>query len=286
MKNLFSKVEQEFKDIYHRLIGDNWSMVKEDTDVVSCLDISVNLAMARIFKEIDEISFYGEESRDKISGKPEMIAVCDPIDGTRPLVEGLYYSAFCLSIWERKQSSYKYHSGIMILINNQNHEMTTYITIDGVVYADGKEMVSASPLRNVSINESVLDYTMLKQYDKDGKKAKRYELMLALCDKVRHLTNFVSGGATIMNVVQGRVDAFVNPNPATNADIQSHPVALEIAKSLGLAVCSMNGQEYDNRLLLGDDGVLRRPNDDYTLVVCNPSIQAEVLELTKASEIV
>lgn len=285
--NFYNDIANSVKEVYDNMILTNTSKVKDTTDVVSDLDITLN-AMSRYFvsllrKKGLDIGFYGEESCDLIAGQPEFLAVCDPVDGTRPLVEGIGFSAYSLAFFKRRISEkiYEYYSGLVVLFDNQNRKVTDYfVTIGKTVYRNGTPLLPIA-FENKKLNEVVVDFTLLRQYAKDGKNPQRYQTAANLCERVRHLTNNVSGAATGLNVVLKKFDAFINSNPTTSetGDIMSHPVVIEIARKLGLSVFSMRGQEYNNNLLLDNDGCLKRPQDDYTVLICNPSITEDLFEI-------
>ncbi len=200
-------------------------------DVVTGSDFENEKELRLLLKaEVPGLGYiYGEENGFETVGRGDIGALIDPIDGTRAYTEGLFYSAVSVAFVGREG---KTAAGYLLLINNQSPRSNPEIwTFDGSTARRNMRPVRAAQ-NACDLRQTVVSVTSVAGFS-DRQRAIAALIFKLASDRSRGPASICSGAAEIMCVVNGRLGAFINPGVC---DAVSHPVALEIAKCLGLYV--------------------------------------------------
>ncbi len=262
--------------------------VKNGTGVVTSVDLENEKAIIEILKSYeDELSLsgvYGEETGYNVfSENGDLIALVDPIDGTRAFVMELFYSSISVAFVDFDG---EFDSGLLVLVNNQKpvydfSRYTIFAVADGeVMFKEGdmEEFVPLTPeIRETELHKECVSFSNLmshaRQWNGDLSHALDGGRVYAwLKSHSRGAISLYSGAAEIIMVVSGRLGGFVSLD---KWDITSHLVALEIAKIAGFEVGHVysDGQCFDIDIdALFNNSANKFLFKDGSVIVANPAL--------------
>lgn len=242
----------------------------EGQDVVTESDLE-NEKMLRkmLVEEIPDIAFiYGEENGYEAVSDGDFGALIDPIDGTRAYAAGFFYSGISVAFVNPEGKTI---AGFIVLINNQSSKDYSVWTFDGNSAQKNGELFNLLP-DNKKIEESCISVTNVASFgDEDRAMASRIFKLIA--DRARGPFSLCSGAAEAIAVIEGMFQGFIN---ISRQDYVSHPVAIEIAKCLGLYVRHVFNKNSDFAIEIDRREKSIRARGDMTLVITLMSIKEDV----------
>lgn len=209
---------------------------KNEIDVVTSIDIANEQSIYELLKRLPSVAgMYGEEYGYRtIFPSGDLIAIVDPIDGTRPFCLQIFYSSISVAFYAKNG---KFVAGILILINNQNQDNKIFLLEDGLisistqnkpyftpyVFPDYTETTLAQEVVSVcNVGAFEKQWPLHSSHQDDGWKISKW-----LRQNSRGEICLYSGAAEIMSVMQGKIGGYINLG---KFDVISHAVAIEIAK--------------------------------------------------------
>mgnify|MGYP000944704431 CR=1 FL=1 len=209
---------------------------KDKIDVVTSIDLANEQSIYEMLKQLPSVAgMYGEENGyQAIFPSGNLIAVVDPIDGTRPFCLQIFYSSISVAFYAKNG---KFVAGILILINNQNQDNKIFLLEDGLisiytqnkpyftpyVFPDYTETTLAQEVVSVcNVGAFEKQWPLHSSHQEDG-----WKISKLLRQNSRGEICLYSGAAEIMSVMKGKIGGYINLG---KIDVVSHAVALEIAK--------------------------------------------------------